>query len=183
MRNYPKTGRRVEAPTTTSQLRSSYREDALQLEQEIRRAIGWLARQLSPRVQPRDLIRDVADESRWRDASLTTLLALLVACMRHPAMTPSLLVRFGLRCWVAIVSYRPLLEVQSIEDAYAEDTHAEARANIDQALLLSAHRRADIARIERAAESTLEDISSSLSLLFSIRRLRAQAKALAIKSS
>lgn len=168
---YPQQGQCVEA-LPTRQLRAECRREAELLEREIRDAIGWLARQLSPRVEPKELLKDV---QRFRDASLTTLLAALIACMRHPQLTMSLVTRFAMRCWAAIASYRPSVD-ESLDELYAEETRAEAEANIDQAMVVAAGDRLCVTKAERSAESTLREVASSFRLYLVIRELRDRAR-------
>lgn len=169
---YPNSGQSVEA-LPASQLRAECRREAEDLERKFRDAIGWLARQLSPRVQPIDLVKDV---ERFRDASLTTLLAALIACMRHPKLTAPMLLRFAIKVWTAILDYRPLMDVQAFDEVYAEDTRSEAEADVDQAIAVSAGERLCIPKLDRMVESTEREVASSLNLLMFARRLRERAR-------
>ena len=156
------------AQRTTRVTREQCRALGEQFAVMMRREIDEAAHSCAELPEPKQLYKDLA---RGRDASAITFGAALVGLAISPTMTDRRFARFTLRVSSWLQSLRPRA-VTTVMNAWMHELHAQATADISQAIAVTALERRDRGALDTAIAETASHIAAQQELLTALQRAR-----------
>lgn len=171
--SYPLTVSRVAAlerthPTSLVDAlsRRALRDRGIEFEHLVRSELDAAAHAAPELPEPKQLHKDLA---RGRAASMVTYGAALASLAMDPHVSDARLMRLMLKLMAWVGSMRPRVK-RSLLEAWSDETHEQAEADVAQAHALSALERKDRCAIARAIDETVDHIAKQHELLFALQR-------------
>jgi hypothetical protein len=173
----PFSGSRVAAPVphqierqqrTAPVSREQCRSLGTQFVEMLRGEIDEAAHGCAQLPEPKQMYKDIA---RGRDASAVTFGAALVGLALSPDMTDRRFAKLSLRLVSWLQALRPRT-APSLMSAWADETHAQASADVSQALAVTAIERRDRGALDAAIAETASHIAAMQQLLAAMQMAR-----------